>query len=166
MKAIKTIGASIITAFIIGSVAHVASAQQGPMHGNTAKTMTEVPMPTKVEDTRQAVQLTEAERTIVVADMRQMLASIQAIADGVANGNMQAVAKAASKSGESMMAELPTQIRMKFPESFAQMGLASHKAFDRIALEAQTGKNQAAVLKQLAAGIQNCVACHATYRLK
>jgi hypothetical protein len=32
-----------------------------------------------------------------------------------------------------MMQELPSQIRVKFPEPFTQMGMASHKVFDQIA---------------------------------
>ena len=164
MYAFKKITISMIFVFALSTYVHVAVAQHETMHGNMTKPMAEVPMPKKVEDSRQIIQLTDAERAIVVADMRQMLASIQAITDGLAIGNMQSIVKAASQSGESMMGELPTQIRMKFPESFGQMGLASHKAFDRIAQEAKTSKNPTSVLKKLAAGIQNCVACHATYR--
>jgi hypothetical protein len=65
--------------------------------------------------------------------MRQMLASVQGITDGLALGDMQAMVEAASKSGGSMMQELPSQIRVKFPEPFTQMGMASHKVFDQIA---------------------------------
>jgi hypothetical protein len=77
--------------------------------------------------------LTEAEITIVAEEMRQMLASVQGITDGLALGDMQAMVEAASKSGGSMMQELPSQSRVKFPEPFTQMGMASHKVFDQIA---------------------------------
>jgi cytochrome c556 len=121
-------------------------------------------MPEKMDDNRQIVPLTEAESAIMAADMRQMLVSIQGVTDGLALGDMQAVVKAASKSGMAMMQELPSQIRMKFPEAFAQMGIASHKAFDQITQDAKTIKNPAPILRQLSIAMQNCVACHATYR--
>ncbi len=127
--------------------------------GNTGKAM-----PEKVDDNRQIVPLTEAERVIVAAEMRQMLASIQGITDGLARGDMQAVVGSASKSGMVMMQELPSQIRMKFPAPFSQMGMATHKAFDQIAQGTKTIKDPAPVLKQLSGAMQNCIACHASYR--
>ncbi|TXH73957.1 hypothetical protein [Thiobacillus sp.] len=122
------------------------------------------PMPKNVEDNRQVVLLTAEERSIVAAEMRQMLASVQGVTDGLSRGDMQAVIAAASESGMAMMQNLPSPIRMKFPAPFSQMGLATHRAFDQIAQEAKTIKDPAPVLKQLSGGIQNCIACHATYR--
>ncbi len=77
---------------------------------------------------------------------------------------MEAVGIAASRSGMVMMQELPSQIRAKFPQAFAQMGMASHKAFDQIAQESKAEKKPAVVLKQLSASLQMCVSCHAIYR--
>lgn len=127
--------------------------------GNMGKSM-----PEKVTDSRQIVPLTEEERSIVAAEMRQMLASVQGVTDGLSRGDMQTVIEAASKSGMVMMQELPSQIRMKFPAPFAQMGMASHKAFDQIARETKTIKDPAPVLRQLSVAMQNCIACHASYR--
>lgn len=122
------------------------------------------PMPAKVEDSRQIIPLTEAERAIVATEMRQMLASVQGVTDALARGDKQAVVDAASKSGMVMMQEVPAQIRMKFPEPFMQMGMASHKVFDRIAQETKTVKNPGPTLKLLSEAMQNCIACHASYR--
>lgn len=132
--------------------------------GNMSKPMTGKAMPENMGDNRQIVPLTETERSIVAAEMRQMLASVQGVTDGLARGDMQAVVEAASKSGMVMMQEVPSQIRMKFPAPFSQMGVASHKAFDQIARETKTIKDPAPVLKQLSGAMQNCIACHATYR--
>ena len=132
--------------------------------GNMGKPMMAKPMPDKVEDNRQIVPLTEAERAVVAAEMRQMLASIQGVTDGLARGDKQAVTDAASKSGMAMMQEVPSPIRMKFPEPFVQMGMASHKAFDQITRDAKTAKGSGPILKLLSEAMQNCVACHATYR--
>ncbi len=122
------------------------------------------PMPEKASDTRQVIPLTEPERAIVAAEMRQMLASVQGVTDGLARGDRQAVARAASRSGMAMMQELPAPIRMKFPPAFAQMGMASHKLFDQIAREARTARGPTPILKLLSESMQNCVACHASYR--
>ncbi len=143
-----------------------ATFAQDPMPmrgGNMGKPMTGKPMPEKVEDNRQIIPLTEAERAIVAAEMRQMLASVQGVTDGLARGDRQAVVDAASKSGMAMMQEVPSPIRMKFPAPFTQLGMASHQVFDRIAREAKTAKGSA-TLKQLSEALQSCIACHATYR--
>lgn len=132
--------------------------------GGMDKQMTLKPMPEKVVDGRLIITLTEAEKAIVMEQMRQMLSSVQGIADGLAQGDSQAVLGSASKSGPSMMQDLPSQIRMKFPEPFSQMGMATHMAFEQIAQEAKDIKDPVPILKKLSEAIQNCDACHATYR--
>ena len=123
--------------------------------------MTDKPMP--VADNRQIIPLTAAETAMVMAEMRQMLASVQGVTDGLSRNDMKSVAEAASSSGPSMMMGLPAQIRMKFPEQFKQMGMATHKVFEQIAREASM-KDPGPVLEQLSSAMQNCIACHATYR--
>lgn len=152
---------------VIALVFPTVSLAQGPMSGGGNMGMPMMgakPMPENVNDTRQVIPLTEPERALVVADMRQMLASVQGVADGLARGDKQAVAEAASRSGMTMMQELPAPIRMKFPPPFSQMGMASHQLFDRITREAGTAKGPAPILKLLSESMQSCVACHATYR--
>lgn len=149
---------------ILFSTATFAQEMMPMAGGNMGKAMAVKPMPEKVEDNRQIVPLTEPEITIVTEEMRQMLASIQGITDGLAIGEIQAVVEAASKSGSAMMQGLPSQIRMKFPETFTQMGMATHKVFDQIAMETKSIKNPGPVLQQLSTATQNCVACHASYR--
>lgn len=122
------------------------------------------PMQEKVEDNREIVPLTASETAIVLAQMRQMLASVQGVTDGLARGDTPAVIEAASQSGMAMMQGVPAQIRAKFPPPFRQMGMASHRAFDQIVSEAGSAKGPAPLLKLLSESIQNCVACHASYR--
>jgi cytochrome c556 len=136
-----------------------------PMNGGgMGNAMKSQPMPESVEDNREVVPLTEPERAIVNAQMRQMLASVQGVTDGLARKDLKAVIEAASQSGMAMMQGVPSQIRMKFPQAFSQMGMMTHKAFDRIAKETKSIRNPAPVLKQLATAMQSCLACHATYR--
>jgi hypothetical protein len=146
------------------SVSTLAQAQMHMEGGQMGGPMMGQSSPQKVEDGRQVIPLTEAETAVVMAEMRQMLASIQGIVDGLARQDRQAVVAAASKSGMGMMRGVSPQIRMKFPPTFRQMGMASHAAFDRIAAETESVKDPAPVLNLLSEGMQNCIACHATYR--
>ncbi len=132
--------------------------------GNMDKPMAAKPMPHKVEDKRQIVSLTEAERAVVAAEMRQMLASVQGVTDALARGDTQAVVHAASRSGMAMMQEVPAPIRMKFPAPFTQLGMASHRVFDRIAQETKGVTDPGPTLKLLSEAMQSCIACHASYR--
>jgi hypothetical protein len=152
-----------ILSFVFSSAAFAQDMM--PMGGGMGKPMMGKPMPEKMDDARQNIPLSETEKAIVMAEMRQMLSSIQGITEGLAQGDMQAVVGAAAKSGMAMMQEVPAQIRMKFPQAFAQMGMASHKAFDQIAQETKSIKDPSPVLRQLSAAMQNCVACHAAYRI-
>lgn len=149
---------------LLFSTATFAQDMMPTTSGGMDKHMTPKPMPEKVEDSRVIITLTEAEKAIVMEQMRQMLSSVQGITDGLAQGDSQAVLESASKSGPSMMQDLPSQIRMKFPEPFSQMGMATHMAFDKIVQEAKDIKSPVPILKQLSVAIQNCDACHATYR--
>ncbi len=118
---------AILSAVLIVSLSMRTFAQD-----TTAKPMSET-----AADNRQTIRLTEAETAMLSANMRQMLASVQGVTDGLARDDMEAVGAAASKSGMAMMQELPAQIRVKFPQSFMQMGMVSHGAFDQIAQEAR-----------------------------
>lgn len=149
---------------VLFSLSTLAQAQMPMGGGHMNGPMAGPSSAAKVEDARQVIPLTEAEIAVVMAEMRQMLASIQGIVDGLARNDRQAVVDAASKSGMGMMRGVSPQIRMKFPASFRQMGMASHTAFDRIAAETESIKDPAPVLKLLSEGTQNCIACHATYR--
>jgi len=142
----------------------VSAQNMQPMPGHMGGPMMGQAMPQKVDDNRQVVPLTEPEIALVMAQMRQMLASVQGVTDGLARGDMPAVVAAASKSGMAMMQGVPMQIRRKFPPAFAQMGMASHRAFDQIARDAGASGDTTPILKLLSESTQSCVACHASYR--
>lgn len=122
--------------------------------------------PEGAADIRQIVRLTGAEKALVLDNMRQMLASVERVTDGLARGDKDAVARAASSSGMVMMKSLPSATRKKFPPAFTQLSSASHKAFDQIASEIQTDQDPKPVLKLLSQGLQACVACHSAYRFE
>lgn len=115
-------------------------------------------------DHRAAIYLHPAMQHRLLGNMRQMLKSVQGVVQGLAQGNMDRIARAASASGMNMMAVLPATLRSHFPAGFLQLGHASHEAFDRIAQEARTGQRREVILKELSRSLQNCSACHSSYR--
>jgi len=70
--------------------------------GSFAQNMPAKPVPEQAADGRYIVALTEAESALVAAKMRQMLASVQGVASGLALNGMKAVHDAASRSGMAM----------------------------------------------------------------
>jgi hypothetical protein len=130
----------------------------------TAPYETGSPMTTNLNDLRTIVPLTEPEKILVLERMRQMLTSVEQIADGIAANDAKKVSEAASRSGTVMMKTLPMQIRKKFPPPFVQMAKTTHQLFDQIAQETKSVENPGPTLKRLGEAIQGCNACHATYR--
>ena len=53
----------------------------------------------------------------------------------------------------------------KLPLEFKQLGLATHRGFDSIADEAERRRSTDHAPKQLGDVMQNCVACHGTWRI-
>jgi mono/diheme cytochrome c family protein len=54
----------------------------------------------------------------------------------------------------------------RLPAEFKELGLDTHQRFDRLAMDVQQMADTAPATEQLPALLQNCVACHAAYRLQ
>lgn len=150
-------------------VAVVAAPSASLAQGAASDSGSAVPVAAQSEsnsmvDARQVVRLTGAEEALVLDNMRQMLASVERVTDGLARGDRDTVVRAAASSGMAMMQSLPASTRKKFPPAFAQLGMASHKAFDQIASKAKTEQDPTPVLTLLSQSLQACVACHSAYR--
>ena len=61
---------------------------------------------------------------------------------------------------------IPLALAVKLPMEFKKLGLATHRAFDAIADDAPEQNLTAFVTKRLGETMNNCTACHATFRLK
>ncbi len=116
-------------------------------------------------DQRTAILLTEGERDLVLAEMRLFLESIQEITTGISNQDMQSVAQAAHRVGMSSSGEVPASLVGKLPLAFKKLGFGTHDKFDELALNAKEFGDPNQALEALAQLMNNCVACHATYRL-
>lgn len=117
-------------------------------------------------DGRTAIVLAPGERALILAEMRAFVESIQQVTDGLAREDMETVVRAARKSGRAAQQQVPAPLMGKLPLAFKQLGLDTHQQFDQLALDAEQLGDPAHSLQQLGRLMQNCVACHATYRLE
>lgn len=116
-------------------------------------------------DNRLAIQLTPAEKNLVLAEMRAFLASVQQITHGVSTRDIKLIATSARTVGRAAQEEIPGSLMGKLPLEFKQLGLDTHQKFDLLALDAEQLEDEMHSLVQLGELMQNCVACHASYRL-
>jgi len=116
-------------------------------------------------DSRTAVILEPAERQAVLNEMRLLLETSQTIVEALADEDLAAVEAAARPVGSAAIATVDFRLRAKLPLEFKKLGFGTHYAFDDIADMAQKGEPAKAIQKKLAATMNNCIACHASYQL-
>lgn len=120
-------------------------------------------------DRRAKLLLSASERDLVLAEMRGLLTSSQAILDAALDGDMPRAAAAARAAGmgevEHISLEIKGPLMGKLPLEFKQLGFSVHRDFDQIALDAESLGDRDHALRQLAQLMQKCVACHAGYAI-
>ncbi len=116
-------------------------------------------------DTRQRLVLAPAQRDKILAEMRLMLGSVGGIVQGLATDDLAAAEKAARASGMAVAADVDPQIKKLLPQQFLELGMQTHRGFDKLADQIKTGGGRDDTIRGLAVLTGNCVACHATYRL-
>ena len=117
------------------------------------------------DDGRMAILLAPGERDLVLAEMRDLLEAVQGIVAASAEDDMDAVQDAARAVGMAQAGAVPAGLIAKLPLDFKRKGMAVHRAFDELADLAMVAEDGREVLKALAATMENCVGCHAGYRL-
>ena len=120
----------------------------------------------EVADQRTAILLDEAERELVLGEMRQFLVATQQITAGIQAEDMELVAKSARSVGRAAAQGVPGTLMGKLPVEFKQLGFATHGGFDQLALDAEQLGDPAHALEQLGGLLNNCVACHAAYQIR
>jgi hypothetical protein len=120
---------------------------------------------TKATDGRTEILLTDNERNLVLAEMRAFLSSVQQINQGIAENNMALVAETARKSGKAAQAVMPGALMGKLPLPFKKLGGDTHAKFDQLAMDANDLGDRDHALQQLSTLMENCVNCHAAYRI-
>ena len=120
----------------------------------------------KGEDGRVAVLLEPGERAFMLHEMRDFVAGLQQVSDGLARDDMDAVAKAARAVGTAKAHDVPVAMLGKLPIEFKKLALSTHREFDTIAADAEGVRTPKHTLQQLSDVLQKCVACHSTYQIK
>ncbi|MFW2438565.1 MAG: hypothetical protein ACN4GR_04265 [Arenicellales bacterium] len=116
-------------------------------------------------DGRQALLLEPGERDLVLVEMRGFLEAVQSITATVGKKDTAQIAIEARKVGAAAQQAVPGSLVGKLPLSFKKLGFDTHKKFDMLALDADELGDPEHSLQQLSELMQNCVACHAAYRI-
>jgi cytochrome c556 len=117
-------------------------------------------------DTRTSLGLTQSERAEFLAQMRQMLASVEGIVSGIGVGDREKIAAAARASGNRMARATPALVRAKMPQAFKELGGPTHMAFEEIAVRAESDPifDTDGLAKLTGETMRKCMACHALFR--
>ena len=114
-------------------------------------------------DKRINLGLTPHEKAEFLAEMQQMLSSIQGIMAGMGSNNPEQIIKAARYSGNRMARATPESIKQKTPLSFKKIGAPTHMMFEELVIRAETDDMES--LAELTGELmKNCIACHAMFK--
>ncbi|MES9963778.1 MAG: hypothetical protein ABW116_09560 [Candidatus Sedimenticola sp. 20ELBAFRAG] len=116
-------------------------------------------------DQRTAIMMTQGERDMVLGEMRTFLETVQIITAALVKDDLKSAAAAARKVGMGATGEVPASLVTKLPLAFKTLGFGTHEKFDQLALNAEQFPDKTETLSALSQLMQNCVACHAAYRI-
>lgn len=115
-------------------------------------------------DGRVEVKLSKDERNAVLLEMRTWLQNSQAILAATAKQDFTTVSHVAKSSGMAAEADAPGSLLRKIPLEMKRLGFDTRQKFDEIAVDAEKMRNSQHTITQLSLAMNNCIACHATYR--
>ena len=121
-------------------------------------------------DARQLVKFPEPMRLHTIASMRDHLLSLQEIDDALSKNEFDKAASIAEQrlGMSSLEAHDAAHLAPFMPEAMQEIGTQMHRAASRFAIAAQNasvGNDVRPALAALGSVMQQCVACHAAYRL-
>ncbi|MCG6875289.1 MAG: hypothetical protein LJE97_09390 [Betaproteobacteria bacterium] len=157
----------LVGLFAIGLLvagARLLAAEQEHEHMHSAG------VPTPATDTRQLVRFPEPLREHELANMRDHLMTLQRIQDALGRGEFEKAADLAEQrlGMSSFKLHGAHEVAPYMPQGMRDTGTAMHRAASRFALAAQeagaTGDLKASIAA-LSRVTEQCVACHAAYRL-
>ncbi len=117
------------------------------------------------DDGRTAVLLSSSERNLVLAEMRGFLESVQEIVEATTKNDLKTARAAALRVGRVDLKDLPPSLLRKLPIEVKTLGLDTHRRFYRLGKDIEAGLPRDEILPRLASLMNNCVTCHAGYRL-
>jgi hypothetical protein len=118
---------------------------------------------TAPDDPRLSLGMDGAERAEFLAEMRQMLASIQGIVAGIGEEDRERIIEAARYSGNRMARATPDSLRQRLPAEFQAIGGPTHMLFEEIVIRAETD-DMTDIAELTGRTMQNCLACHTLFR--
>jgi hypothetical protein len=123
------------------------------------------------DDTRVAVDMPAMMRTHMLANMRDHLLTLQEIQSSLAAGEYDAAADMAEKrlGMSSLQSHGASHMAGFMPKGMQETGTAMHQAASRFAVTAQetaVTRDLPRALGALSRVTAQCVACHASYRMK
>ncbi len=124
----------------------------------------------KIHDKRYSLGLDEAEKEEFLAEMRQMLTTIQQIMTGIATKDKNMIINAARYSGNRMARATPQSVKDKTPVSFEQIGGPTHMMFEELIINVEEmdldDQGDVTDLAEFTAKLmRNCLACHAAFKV-
>ncbi len=117
------------------------------------------------KDGRTAIEMTEGNKEFVLAEMRGFLESVQKINQGILENDANLISEAGKKSGGSVIAHAPKGLMKTLPSGFKELGFSTHDLFDILANTTPTNFDKTTTQNQLNQLLNNCVACHKTYKI-
>jgi cytochrome c556 len=160
----RFIAVLLVTLTSIGACCSAPPAQaQSHQHGMTGPAAGQ-------GDARELVKFPEPMRVHTITSMRDHLLALQEIVIALAQNAFDKAATIAEQRLGMSSLELhgATHIAPFMPQAMQDIGTQMHRAASRFAVDAQTASVSNDVRPALAAlgmVMQQCVACHATYRL-
>ena len=118
----------------------------------------------EVIDQRKSLGLNPAEKAEFLAEMQQMLGSIQGWIHGIALEDSAMIIKAAQYSGNRMARATPDSVRAKLDDEFKSIGGPTHLMFEELIIRAETDPTDELLLFT-AKIMNNCMSCHAKYKV-
>ena len=117
-------------------------------------------------DSRQKINLPEMMKQHMLGRMRDHLLALNEIQYALANGELDKASDIAeTRIGMSSMSlQMRQEMAPHMPKAMRKIGMEMHRAASRFAMKATEGDPLPA-LNSLSAVTQQCVACHAAYRL-
>lgn len=116
-------------------------------------------------DVRTAVLLPVQGRHLILTEMRGMLTSVQGYVAAAARGDTAGMRAAASASGVAAARDMDPAMQQRLPAEFLRLGMSTHAAWDSLAADVSRGAPASATLGRLGTIMNNCVACHAQFRI-
>lgn len=120
----------------------------------------------KSTDNRIAIVMSEDNKDFVLAEMRDFLESVQKINEGILNDNYQIITDAGKKSGGSVIEHAPIGLLKSLPSGFKSLGFSTHDIFDDFSNITQEKYNQKNAQQRLNKLLNNCIACHSSYKIE